>query len=128
MEDSVNVMVDSMTTNRRVVEITPEEPNPRTVSMTSEIKLDRESITQYAAEPLLPLAKACAPLCDILYNLSFYVQTALNETPDVPSDELTIDESAAIRLYTIEWKKTHRSLYSMLNHYHVYHNQLFGVE
>jgi hypothetical protein len=35
--------------------------------------------------------------------------------PEQPSDGLTIDESAAIRLYTIEWEGPHRSLYSMLN-------------
>ena len=40
---------------------------------------------------------------------------ALNETPQEPPDGLTIDESAAIRLYTIEWAKPHPSLYSMLN-------------
>ena len=40
---------------------------------------------------------------------------ALDETPEEPQDGLTIDESAAIRLYTIEWQKPHRSLYSMLN-------------
>jgi hypothetical protein len=70
----------------------------------------------YAEEPLLPLFKACAPLTDIIHNLSFYIQMALNETPEVPPDGLTIDESAAIRLYTIEWDGPHRSLYSMLNH------------
>jgi hypothetical protein len=41
---------------------------------------------------------------------------ALHETPEHPLDGLTIDESAAIRLYTIEWESPHRSLYSMLNH------------
>ncbi|CAF1376475.1 unnamed protein product, partial [Rotaria sordida] len=38
-----------------------------------------------------------------------------NETPENPSDDLTIDESAAIRLYTVEWEQPHRSLYSLLN-------------
>ncbi len=71
---------------------------------------------EYAKEPLLPLYKACAPLNEIIYNLSFYVQLALEETSEQPPDGLTIDESAAIRLYTIEWKGPHRSLYSMLNH------------
>ena len=61
------------------------------------------------------LSKACAPLTNILHNLSFYVQLALEETPEQPPDGLTIDESAAIRLYTIEWDRPHRSLYSMLN-------------
>ncbi|CAF4707962.1 unnamed protein product [Rotaria sp. Silwood1] len=75
-----------------------------------------DAIIGYAAEPLLPLHEACVPLSDILYNLSFYVQLALNETPQEPPNGLTVDESAAIRLYTIEWEKPHRSLYSMLNH------------
>jgi hypothetical protein len=70
----------------------------------------------YAEEPLLPLFEACAPLTNILHNLSFYVQMALNETLEQPPDGLTVDESAAIRLYTIEWDSPHRSLYSMLNH------------
>jgi hypothetical protein len=70
----------------------------------------------YADEPLLPLVKACAPLINIVHDLATYVQLSLHETPEQPSDGLTIDESAAIRLYTIEWKAPHRSLYSMLNH------------
>ncbi|CAF1474559.1 unnamed protein product [Rotaria sordida] len=40
---------------------------------------------------------------------------ALNETPQQPSDGLTVDESAAIRLYTIQWEEPHQSLHSMLN-------------
>ncbi|CAF4989362.1 unnamed protein product, partial [Rotaria sp. Silwood1] len=73
-------------------------------------------IIGYAEEPLLPFPEACAPLADILYNLSVYVQRALDETPENPPDRLTIDESAAVRLYTIEWERPHRSLYSMLNY------------
>ncbi|CAF1623881.1 unnamed protein product, partial [Adineta ricciae] len=78
--------------------------------------LPTEPILEYADEPLLPLAEACAPLDTILHNLSYYVQLALEETPQEPPDHLTIDESAAIRLYTIEWDRPHRSLYSMLNY------------
>ncbi|CAF4952617.1 unnamed protein product, partial [Rotaria magnacalcarata] len=33
---------------------------------------------------------------------------ALDETPQTPPDGLTIDESAAVRLYTIEWDGPHR--------------------
>ncbi|CAF1145201.1 unnamed protein product [Adineta steineri] len=72
-------------------------------------------ILGYSEEPLLPLAQACAPMNDIFYNLSFYVQLALKETPEQPPDGLSFDESAAIRLHTIEWDKPHRSLYSTLN-------------
>ena len=80
------------------------------------MKEQGEPILEYADEPLLPLAEACAPLADILHDLNFYVKMALDETPENPPDNLTIDESAAIRLYTIEWLGGHRSLYSMLNY------------
>ena len=80
------------------------------------IKDDLEPIVGYAAEPLLSLAEACVPLEDILHDMQFYVKMALDETPAVPPDGLTINESASIRLYTIEWEKPHRSLYSMLNY------------
>ena len=83
-------------------------------NMNNEIDLD--PIVGYAVEPLLPLVKACAPLNNTIYNLWFYVQLALDRTPEQPADGLTIDESASIRLYTIEWPRPHRSLYSMLNY------------
>ena len=92
-------------------------PPSQTVEASHEpTDLPTEPILEYADEPLLPLAEACAPLDAILHNLSYYVQLALEETPQDPPDRLTIDESAAIRLYTIEWDRPHRSLYSMLNY------------
>jgi hypothetical protein len=106
----------SMTKNRRVVESDTEKQNLRTTNIINNIKPDMDPIIGYAKEPLLPLSKACAPLSPIIHNLSFYVQLALEETPEHPPDGLTVDESAAIRLYTIEWEGSHRSLYSMLNH------------
>jgi len=115
MMDSGNLSHNSMTTNRRVVETITEEPNLRTTNIINDIEVDLGPIVGYAEVPLLPLYRACAPLIDILHNLSFYVQMALDETPEQPPDGLTIDESAAIRLYTIEWNTPHRSLYSMLN-------------
>lgn len=83
--------------------------------INNDIKTNTEPIVGFAVEPLLPLVKACAPLNDIIHNMAFYVQVALHETPETPTDQLTIDESAAIRLYTIEWEEPYRSLYSMLN-------------
>ncbi|CAF1230301.1 unnamed protein product [Rotaria sp. Silwood1] len=41
---------------------------------------------------------------------------ALQRTPQHPPDDLTRDESAAIHLYTLEWKGTSESLYSHLNY------------
>ncbi|UJR18378.1 hypothetical protein I4U23_005282 [Adineta vaga] len=64
------------------------------LSKVDENKVDGNisPILGYADEPLLSLADACAPLTDLLYNLSFYVQLALSETPEEPPDGLTIDE------------------------------------
>jgi len=118
MEDFGNTIDDPMVRNRRVVENSNEESTPENTDTNNEndIEKDLGPIIEYAQVSLLPLFKACAPLEDILHNLSFYVQMALNETPEEPHNGLTIDESAAIRLYTIEWSSPHRSLYSMLNH------------
>ncbi|CAM4970481.1 unnamed protein product [Rotaria socialis] len=116
MIDSDNAPGDSMTNNRRIVEAITEESNLKIKNVMNDIRADLGPIVGYAAEPLLPLFEACAPLTNVLYNLSFYVQMALNETPEVPPDGLTIDESAAIRLYTIEWDEPHQSLYSTLNY------------
>ncbi len=91
----------------------PDEINTDTIN---DIHTGAGPVMSYAEEPLLPLVKACAPLINIVHDLATYVQLSLHETPEQPSDGLTIDESAAIRLYTMEWKAPHRSLYSMLNH------------
>jgi hypothetical protein len=107
---------DPMTRKCRVVEIITAEQNLTTTDANIDTETDLGPIVGYAKEPLLPLVKACAPLSSIIHDLSIYVQRALHETPEEPSDGLTIDESASIRLYTIEWQGSHRSLYSMLNY------------
>jgi hypothetical protein len=102
IEDSGNTLNNSITKNRRVVDVLIENLNFPSVSITDNIKINVSPIVGYANEPLLPLHKACAPLRNILHDLSFYIEMALHETSEMPSDGLTIDESAAIRLYTIE--------------------------
>ncbi|CAF2535208.1 unnamed protein product [Rotaria sp. Silwood2] len=116
IEDSDNAPNESVTKNCPVVKAITEERNLLTTEIINDMKADLAPIVGYAEEPLLPLSRACFPLTNILYNLSFYVQMALDETSEQPPDGLTIDESAAIRLYTIEWERPHRSLYSTLNY------------
>ena len=72
-------------------------------------------IVGYTQEPLPSLLEACKPLTDILDNMDYYVSIALERTPEHPPDDLTHDESAAIRLYTMEWDESKPSLYSVLN-------------
>ena len=104
-----------MRRNRRVVDGATVGQRRTTTAVDVDTEAEIVPIMGYAEEPLLPLAEACAPLVSIVYNLMFYVQQALNETPKAPSDGLTVDESASIRLYTIEWEEPYRSVYSMLN-------------
>lgn len=93
--------------------------NPRYLSgISDEPKQLLQPITGYASEPLLPLEEACEPLQSIVPQLSTYIWIAKENSKD-PQDGLTLDESAAIRLYTMEWdtgnNQPHASLYSVLN-------------
>lgn len=120
LDDSVRSIEDvrdkRQSSHRRssnAIVVSQEQTNGETMN---DIKTGIGPIIDYVDEPILPLVKACAPLNDLFYNLSAYVELSLNETPEEPFHGLTIDESAAIRLYTMEWEKPHRSLYSMLNY------------
>lgn len=118
MQGEDTTKVDLPYQNRRLVEINIPAHNEQPMNSINYSKRseDEGPIIGYARERLLPLAKACEPLNSIIYDLPRYVQEALEKTSEEPSDGLTIDESAAIRLYTIEWEGSHRSLYSELNH------------
>ena len=115
-DHSDDILVNSVETNNEVAEDVRNRSVMTTGNIVENNRADRSPLAGYADEPILPLSKACVPLNSILHNVSFYVQMALEETPEKPPDGLTIDESAAIRLYTIEWEEPHRSLYSMLNY------------
>ncbi|CAF3341138.1 unnamed protein product [Rotaria sp. Silwood2] len=77
-----------------------------------------EPISGYAHEPLLSLEEACEPLLNIVSRLPVHIWIAKQNSTN-PTDDLTQDESAAIRLYTMEWdsntKAANGSLYAHLN-------------
>lgn len=77
-----------------------------------------EPIFGYAYEPLLSLEEACESLLSIVPRLAAHIWIAKQNSKN-PADGLTQDESAAIRLYTMEWDaaadESHPSLYSHLN-------------
>jgi hypothetical protein len=77
MEASDNASTALITKNRRIVEDTIEELCLLTTHIIGDIRADLGPIVGYAAEPLLPLSKACSPLNNIIHNLLFYVQMAL---------------------------------------------------
>ncbi|CAF3715265.1 unnamed protein product [Rotaria sordida] len=96
------------------------EPGPRRRNcrlITEEPKSfgDHGPIIGYANEPLLSLHDACIPLVGIVHDILNVVSIALKDTPNRPKDDLTRDESASIRIYTMEWTNDHDSLYFLLN-------------
>ncbi|CAF3710597.1 unnamed protein product [Rotaria socialis] len=116
LQDFENASPDTMNKSCRFLEVTMEKLNLTNTNTISYIREELSHMVGYADQPLLPLYEACAPLIGTIHNVSFYVQLALDETPKQPANGLTIDESASIRLYTIEWESPHQSLHSMLNY------------
>ncbi|CAF4790013.1 unnamed protein product, partial [Rotaria sp. Silwood2] len=72
------------TEKQRVAQLPVVEENKQVTSEAEKLGTDEAPLIEYAEEPLLPLADACAPLVDILHNLSVYVKMALEETPEEP--------------------------------------------
>ncbi|CAF1660382.1 unnamed protein product, partial [Adineta ricciae] len=96
-----------------------ENNNPRYIAgVSDEPKQMLQPITGYVYEPLLTLEKACEPLLDIIDRLEAHIWVAKQNSKNL-ADGLTEDESASIRLYTMEWDtaadKPRSSLYSQLN-------------
>ncbi|CAF1263701.1 unnamed protein product [Didymodactylos carnosus] len=71
-------------------------------------------LTGYQNQPLVSLEESLAPVMDIISDLPKYIWKAkYNCTP--PADGLTPDESASIRIYSMEFNAPEGSLYSLLN-------------
>jgi hypothetical protein len=87
-------------------------------SFSDEPKKLLPPIFGYARGPLLSLEEACEPLLYIVPRLPSRIAIAKENAKD-PADGLTLNESAAIRLYTMEWKgddgSSPGSLYIYLN-------------
>jgi len=89
--------------------------NCRLINEESKDPEELGPIFGYAQELPLSLFDACTPLVGIVDDILNYVSIAVETTPDHPADDLTCDESASIRLYTMEWTDEHASLYFILN-------------
>ncbi|CAF4350653.1 unnamed protein product, partial [Rotaria sordida] len=60
------------------------------------------------------LEEATEPLKNIVPCISTHAHTA-KERAKNPADDLSVDESASIALYTMEWEPHTNSLYYILN-------------
>jgi len=74
-----------------------------------------KSISHYDREPLVTLEEACKPLETILDDeLPENIKIAKLNSKH-PKNHLSVDESASIHLYTMEWNERENSLYIILN-------------
>jgi hypothetical protein len=93
--------------------------NPRLVVDIKEIQDESKPMLKpifgYEKEKLLDLEQACEPLKSLFDDqlLEQIKNAKLNSIN--PKDGLTQDESASIRLYTLEWNYGSPSLYIVLN-------------
>ena len=71
-------------------------------------------IKGYEQVSLVSLKEAVQPIKSLLYDVDAMVETARRNSRK-PKDDLTVDESAAIHLYTMQWPDPHPSLYTTLN-------------
>ena len=71
-------------------------------------------IVGFNAEPLVSLEEATYPLKETVPRLDTCVYVVKDRAKN-PADGLTVDESAAIALYTMEWNPYTDSLYYILN-------------
>ena len=69
----------------------------------------------YEDMPIVPLETAVEPLIPFLPFVQSYAYVAKMRCQDSPPDDLTIDESASIMLYSMGWQPHDKCLYVALN-------------
>jgi NAD:arginine ADP-ribosyltransferase len=72
------------------------------------------SIQGYETAPLVALDQAVTPLVSLIPDVLQYARAAIRRCP-TPTDGCSCDESAAILLYSKEWRPHDCSLYIILN-------------
>jgi hypothetical protein len=72
-------------------------------------------IQGYADMPLVSLEEAVEPLVSIVHDVKRMAQCAKWQSEDPPADNLTLDQSASIRLYSMDWAPQEKCLYVVLN-------------
>jgi hypothetical protein len=88
---------------------------PRLLDIAKEPLEILTPIAGYEDKPIVPLEIAVEPLLPFLPSVQSYVYTAKERCKDPPDDDLTIDESASIMLYSMGWEPLEKCLYVALN-------------
>jgi hypothetical protein len=72
-------------------------------------------IQGYADKPLVSLEEAVEPLVTLVHDIRRMVVCAKWKCANPPPDKLTIDQSAAIKLYSMQWAPKEKCLFVVLN-------------
>ena len=72
-------------------------------------------IQGYADMPLVSLERAVEPLVNIVHDIIEMAAWAKWKCEDPPADNLTVDQSASIILYSMQWEPQNKCLYYALN-------------
>jgi hypothetical protein len=72
-------------------------------------------IQGYEKKPLVTLEEAVEPLVEFVPDVQGMTHLAKMKCKKPPADNLSIDESAAIMLYSMEWEPQEECLYYVLN-------------
>lgn len=72
-------------------------------------------IQGYADKPLVTLEEAVEPLVSLVHDIKRMAACAKWKCEDPPPNNLTIDQSAAIKLYSMQWAPKEECLFSVLN-------------
>lgn len=86
----------------------------RLSEISSESGLTLPPIQGFEREPLVTLEKAVEPLISIVPQINHMV-SIVKQNNNKPKDNLSLDESASIRLYTLGWKTLQTSFNYILN-------------
>jgi len=71
-------------------------------------------IKGYEDMPLVSLEEAAKPLIQFVPQIEHMVWTVKDAT-DAPKNDLTSDELASIKLYSMDWEPSQESFYTILN-------------
>ncbi|CAF0857107.1 unnamed protein product [Didymodactylos carnosus] len=87
----------------------------RITDVTEEPREMHAPIIGYADMPIVPLEDAVEALVPLLPAVRMYSVTAKERCKNPPADGLTLDESASIMLYSMDWIPRDQCLYVALN-------------
>jgi hypothetical protein len=72
-------------------------------------------IQGYETKPLVSLEEAVEPIVSVVPDVKRMVYVAKEKCKKIPDNKLSLDESASLMLYTMEWEPNEECLYVVLN-------------